>query len=403
MLTDFEQDLLSNYYDPQYHGMDVRAQFKDADDKLQKATSLNQAFAIIAWTIEGMNDSHTFFIPPPRPYRLDYGWNMDMIGDQCYVTSVKPGSDAEKKGLKAGDLVRTVDGVAPGRDTLWKIDYLFKLLRPQPGLEVVVQEVDGQERTLVLAAEMHEGKVIVDYGTEDFWNDVREAQSARWFMRRRSREFGNDLIIWKLPTFLFDPKGVDDIIGQARNFRAMILDLRGNPGGFTETLTRMIGSVISHDVKVGDLRMRKQTKPMLAKTRGDKVYSGKLIVLIDSQSASGSELFARVMQIEKRATVLGDISSGSVMESQIYPHVNGMPGFDKMIFFASSVSQADIIMVDGKSLEHAGVVPDERILPTATDLTNERDPVLARAAELANVKLSPEDAGKLFPTEWRMN
>ena len=65
------------------------------------------------------------------------------------------------------------------------------------------------------------------------------------------------------------------------------------------------------------------------------------------------------------------------------------------------VTDADIVMPDGRSLEGAGVVPDETLLPTGADLAAGRDPVLARAAALAGIELDPLAAGALFPFEWK--
>lgn len=120
--------------------------------------------------------------------------------------------------------------------------------------------------------------------------------------------------------------------------------------------------------------------------------------MVDSRSASAAELFARVVQIEHRGTVLGDHSSGSVMESRRYQFHQGA---DVQIFYGASITEADLIMGDGKSLEHTGVQPDEVILPSAADLAAGRDPVLAKAAALAGVQLDPVKAGQLFPIEWR--
>lgn len=56
--------------------------------------------------------------------------------------------------------------------------------------------------------------------------------------------------------------------------------------------------------------------------------------------------------------------------------------------------------VDWDANLNAGVIPDEFVLPTASDLAAGRDPVLAHAAQSLGVKLSPEKAGTLFPYEW---
>jgi C-terminal processing protease CtpA/Prc len=108
-------------------------------------------------------------------------------------------------------------------------------------------------------------------------------------------------------------------------------------------------------------------------------------------------MFARVMQLEKRGIVLGDQTSGSVMESR---HYQDQAGADTAVFYGVSVTSADVIMTDGKSLEHTGVTPDQVLLPSAGALAAGRDPVMAYAAGLFGVKLSPEDASKLFPYEW---
>jgi carboxyl-terminal processing protease len=187
-------------------------------------------------------------------------------------------------------------------------------------------------------------------------------------------------------------------VGGIDSSKSLILDLRGNGGGYELTLVQLLGHFFDRKVKVGDIKRRTEVKPLHSNKLGGTPYQGKLIVLLDSESASASELFARTIQIEKRGIVLGDRSSGSVMRSKRHVHEIGAFG---VVFFGASITDADVIMTDGSSLEHIGVVPDELLLPTGEDLAATRDPVLARALELAGVKMSPEKAGTLFPREWK--
>ena len=151
------------------------------------------------------------------------------------------------------------------------------------------------------------------------------------------------------------------------------------------------------EVKIGDRVTRDGSKPMMAKSSKNNVFGGQLIVLVGSRSASASELFARVVQLEKRGIVLGDKTAGAVMEARRYSYEHGV---DTVIFYGASITDADIIMTDGKSLEHVGVIPDQLLLPTADDLANNRDPVLAHAVEMCGAKITPEAAGALVPFEW---
>ncbi len=120
-----------------------------------------------------------------------------------------------------------------------------------------------------------------------------------------------------------DPAQVDTEFAKVKKVGNLVLDLRGNHGGYTETLKAMVGNVFDHDVKIADRVARKDAKPMIAKPRPGHPFNGKVIVLVDSQSASAAELFARVIQLEKRGTVLGDTSAGAVMESLHYSESSG--------------------------------------------------------------------------------
>jgi C-terminal processing protease CtpA/Prc len=324
---------------------------------------------------------------------------MLMIGDRCYVTRVRLGSDAETKGLKAGDQILTVNGYKPTRDDFWRMQYLFWILRPQQSLQLGLRGLDGAERQVDVMAKFRQLPKVKDFYEMNIFILEHEIDEDEHSMHIQYANRDYNLLIVKLPVFMPFSDEVDAFDSKTEGYKAILFDLRGDPGGSAEMLQSLLGTLFDHKVKIGDRVGRGSTKPIETEHHFHK-FDGKIAVLVDSQSASAAELFARVIQLEKRGVVVGDQSSGMVMEAQQFLHsTNGSTG-DSYLVYGAEVTVADIIMTDGQSLEKRGVVPDVVVLPTASDLANGRDPALAKGAELLNVQMSPEEAGKLFPYEW---
>jgi C-terminal processing protease CtpA/Prc len=404
MLNEIKSTIRRTYYDQAFHGLDLNAHFKGAEAKLDTALSLGHAYAIIAQALIDFGDSHTFFIPPDRPATFEQGWRMSLIGDQCFVVAVQPGSDAEAKGLKAGDRLLQMDAFAPTRDQLWKAKYLYYVLSPRRSLKIVIQSPGGPPRPIEVAAKVTPKPKDVTVSLDPLLEGgIMPFEDDSVVRSNRLVRLG-DIAIWKLSAFAFGPEDVDPLFDEVVNgARSLVIDMRGNPGGIVKTLEQLTARLFDHDVKIADLKGRKSMKPSVAKKRKTP-FTGKTVVLVDSDSASAAEVLARVIQLEKRGLVVGDRSSGSVMQAEHHGLVlegQGAVGEISLIPYGISVTNADLIMADGKSLEKAGVVPDYVVLPTAADLAAGRDPALAQAVALVGGVLEPLDAGKLFPIEWK--
>lgn len=396
MLNIIKEDVKEHYYDPKFRGLNLEEKFSAAEEKIKHATSNSQVFTIIAQTLMQLNDSHTFFLPPPRGFKVEYGWHMQIIGEKAHVVAVKPGSDAEAKGLKPGDILHSIDGFKPTRENMWILSYLFRTLSPRSAQRLIVQSGSGAPRELEIASKVQQGQKLLDLTNGvQLQHYLVELQAREHLARHRFTEVGEELLIWKMPQFDFSQKELEGVMGRVKKHKALILDLRGNGGGSVDTCRHMVGYFLGEEIKIAELKGRKETKAMMSKKVGG--YDGKLVVLVDSDSASAAEIFARVMQLEKRAVVIGDRTSGSVMQSRHYPRAMGT---GTMVFYGTSITEADVIMSDGKSLEHAGVIPDEMLVPTGEDLAAGRDPIITRAAAVLGLKIAPDKAGALFPIEW---
>jgi len=400
MLSMISNDVKKHYYDPKFHGVDFEAKVAEAKQQIETSTSFNMAMSHIAAALDTLSDSHTFFLPPQHAYRHTYGMLYQIVGDRCFVTQVRSQSDAAAKGVKPGDEILGINGYAVNRDDLWKLQYIFSALRPQPGLRLTLQDPTGAQRQVDIAAKFRDTKRVTDLtgagGASDIWDLVRQEETEDHLTRARFLEYGDKVTVIKVPEFKFTALEVESMLSKAHNHDNLILDLRGNPGGAVDTLKYLVGGMFDKEIKIADRVGRKNSKPEVAKPMHNP-YLGKLIVLVDARSASCAEVFARIIQLEKRGVVMGDKTEGAVMEAR---HYEERAGTDTIVFYGASITEWDLIMTDGKSLEHSGVTPDELVLPSANAIANGKDPVLAHAVESLGVKITAEEAGKAFPYEW---
>ena len=397
MLHLLRKDMERYYYDSTFRGMNLAPRWAEAEQRIQRASTLEQILAAIAQVPIALGDSHTLFFPPSRTLTAEYGWEMQMIGDTCYVSEVEEASDAARQGVKPGDAVLVLNGNRPDRDNIALIRYVLRMLLPQPALRVLLQSPGGRRRELTLDAVVKRRPMIMDLtgldGGRDLSALLREADKETRKWDDRYVEIGKDVIVWQMPTFNSGPEPVKRMLGRIRQRNALVLDLRGNPGGAEKTLLTMIGGFFAEDTPVAMLRSRTDSSFLVAPGSGDDRFAGPLLVLVDGESASAAEIFARTVQLTKRGTVIGDQTLGAVMRSRGYSHNLGV---ETLIPFATSITVSNVVMPDGASLEGWGVVPDEVVLPTAQDLAAGRDPALARALALAGVLVSPERAGRMF-------
>ena len=384
MLRQVKSDLKDNYFDPAFRGLDIESTFADAEARLKKAGTVSEATAIIVDAVMRLNDSHTMFYPPARVGRVRYGWLPYVVGNDTYVAAVSDNSDAAAKGIATGDRVVGWNRFRPDRSNLRQIRYLYTFVRPQITHRLVVRKPDGAERTVDVQA------AVDDRPGGDIEDLLRELE-PRATIPDPMGTVGGTVLVWRMRRF-GDPALVEAALKKARGYKSLVLDLRGNPGGSVATEQALLSALFDRDVTIGTLKERTEETRRVARGRKD-AFAGPIVAVVDSASGSAAEVVARVLQLEKRVTVIGDRTAGAVMTARTLRHTVGL---GSVALYAVSVTVGDLRMTDGPSLEGVGVTPDEVLLPTGADLAAGRDPALARAAALLGEQLSAEQAGRLY-------
>ncbi len=397
-LQSFDQvwtTIKDQHWDPTLGGLDWNAVRTELRPRAEAATTMAAAREVMGDMIGRLKQSHFGIIPrevyrdmtpasageeaatqttkPPGATGID----VRVIDGEALVTRVRDDSPAYAAGIRPGWIVARV-GKRDIKPILAKVgkahadsslkDYYLRAsvmaqLAGDVGEKVDVTFLDGEDRKV-----QHALTLGPPSGSEAHFGNL-----PTMFVTFDARKLDPNVGYISLSAF-FDPPMVmqkfTDAMTQFNKCDGVILDLRGNPGGIGFIAMGMGGFFVTESgKKLGTMITRQGPLNFVLNPRAQG-YEGPLAILVDSGSASTSEILAGGLQDLKRARVFGTRTPGAALPSVVTKLPNG-DGFQYAI--------ANYISAGGQPLEGRGVVPDEEVKLDRKSLLNGRDPVIDAA------------------------
>jgi carboxyl-terminal processing protease len=270
---------------------------------------------------------------------------------QLTVMSARVGTPAYEAGIRSGDKIVSIDGKSTDKFTL---DDALLLLRGKPGTSVSLRvRREGREAPLefhLTRAEIKIDSVLGDVRAKDgSWNFMLPGDDRIGYIRLTT--FG-DLTVEEF-------KAAMQWLTE-HHCRGLILDLRNNPGGLLTAAEQICdlfvpaGAVIV-TTRGRDARVRNETR-----ASGDGPYQGlSLVVLVNHESASASEIVAACLQDHFRAKVVGERTFGKGTVQNLIPVEAGKSSLKLTIATYWRPSDKNIHrMSSSKESDEWGVKPD---------------------------------------------
>jgi C-terminal peptidase prc len=390
ILDEVSRDIETNYFDSTFGGMNWESMVAESRRKIDAAQTTSEIYTAIFEAVNRLGNSHTMFMSPGRIVDINFGFNAKAYGDKIYIYEVKKKGAAEAAGLKAGDQIIGVNGFSASRDSFDLMMLYYRVLQPRSALQIIYSRDGGAPQTLRLDATVKQKPVVADMNNEfNFWDLLREIESDSEVTYRYNIK--GDVGYLQIPKFIYDEEfSLNGLLKKVGNAKAIVVDLRGNPGGAIKGLSDLAGYFEPQPVVVADLVGRNKREQLKVKPRKPN-FPVPMVILVDSQSFSCSELFARHFQREGRAVVVGDHTAGYATAALFYSHHVGV---DTIVPYGVQVATARVIFPGNEDLEKKGVTPDQFCIPTGADLAAEKDPCRDKAYEIA-AELAKKGTGAL--------
>ena len=321
--------------------------------------------SIISGSLETLGDDYTRYVPPDVAERMrqDQDGSVEGIGayvqenDEGMFEIVRPidGQPADLAGIKAGDILIEIDGQSI-------VDFRF---------DEVILMVRGPEGTTVNLKFLREGveeplefsivRTRFEVPTVEFEVLPQEIAGDATIGYIRLTEFNSNAEERLL-------EALDALLDE--EITGLVFDLRDNPGGFLDQSVAVADAFLPDGVALFERNIRGLDETFRTDD-GDVAETIPLVVLVNSGSASASEIVAGAIQDRDRAVLVGETTFGKGSVQQIHPLTDGSE---------LRVTIARWYTPGNHTIDGVGIVPDIEVA-TPEDLGGQEDGQLARAVE----------------------
>lgn len=330
-----------------------------------KTSDQNKVYGAIAGLISSLNDPYSVFFNPDEAKMFEddiqgnfggVGMEVGMKNKILIVIAPLKNTPAYKANIKSGDKILKIDNLVTSG---MSIEKAIKLIRGDVGTTVtltIFREGDPEPKEIKIMRD------IINIPTLD--TELRK----------------DGIFVIKL--YSFSANSAEFFRNAIKEFSIsksdkLLLDLRGNPGGYLDASVSMSSWFLEGGKTVVTEDYGNNLKPKIYRSQGYNIFSDKLkfVILIDSGSASASEILAGAMQDYKKALLVGDKSFGKGSVQEV---VKVTP--DTLL----KITVAKWLTPNGNSISEKGLTPDYEVLFSKKDFDNKTDPQLNKAIDLLN-------------------
>lgn len=258
------------------------------------------------------------------------GMEVGMINGYIEIIAPIDDTPAQRAGLQSGDIILKLDGAPLKGISLPDTIDMMRGSIGSPILLTILRQGQKKPFDVKLVRDTIRVKSVRSKELEPGYHYIRVAQ----FQNRTGEEF---------------KKALNEAIANKQEFKGLVIDLRNNPGGILQAAVDIVDSVLNKGkIVYTEGRLPSSISSYSAKTK-DIINNKPIVVLINSGSASASEIVAGALQDNRRAVIIGTESFGKgSVQTVLQLNKNR----------AIKLTTARYFTPNGTSIQAQGITPD---------------------------------------------